>query len=96
MNTEFAPIFKLGRAERLQLVEDIWDSLVAEGDPDPVSDSKRNELRRRKEQYAQNPTSGIAWSDVKQRARFLGLVIYSVFHCSQDPAKWRRRLGYDD
>jgi len=25
-----------------------------------------------------------------------GLVIYSVFHCSQDPAKWRRRLGYDD
>ena len=25
-----------------------------------------------------------------------GLVIYSVFHCSQDPGKWRRRLGYDD
>ena len=71
MNTEFAPIFKLGRAERLQLVEDIWDSLVAEGNPDPISDSKRNELRHRKEQYAQNPTSGIAWTDVKQRARFL-------------------------
>jgi plasmid stabilization system protein ParE len=25
-----------------------------------------------------------------------GLVVYSVFHCSQDPGKWRRRLGYDD
>lgn len=71
MNTEFAPIFKLGRAERLQLVEDIWDSLVAEGNPDPVSDSKRNELRRRKEAYVQNPVSGIAWTDVKQRARSL-------------------------
>jgi len=21
------------------------------------------------------------------------LIIYSVFHCSQDPEKWRRRLG---
>ena len=71
MNTEFAPIFKLGRAERLQLVEDIWDSLVVEGNPDPVSDSKREELRRRKEQYSQNPASGTAWADVKQRARSL-------------------------
>ena len=71
MNTEFAPLFKLGRAERLQLVEDIWDSLVAEGDIGPVSDAKRNELSRRKEQYAQNPASGIAWTDVKQRARSL-------------------------
>ena len=22
------------------------------------------------------------------------IVIYSVFHCSQDPRKWRKRLGY--
>jgi putative addiction module component (TIGR02574 family) len=71
MNTEFAPIFKLGRAERLQLVEDIWDSLVAEGNADPVSYAKRNELRRRKEAYAQNPASGIAWTDVKKCARSL-------------------------
>lgn len=71
MKTELAPIFKLGRAERLQLVEDIWDSLVAEGNPDPVYDSKRSELRRRKEAYVQNPASGIAWTDVKQRARSL-------------------------
>jgi putative addiction module component (TIGR02574 family) len=68
MNTEFAPIFKLGRAEHLQLVEGIWDSLVAEGNSDPISDARRNELRRRKEQYAQNRGSGIAWTEVKQRA----------------------------
>jgi plasmid stabilization system protein ParE len=23
------------------------------------------------------------------------IVIYSVFHCSQDPQKWRKRLGHD-
>ena len=22
------------------------------------------------------------------------IVVYSVFHCSQDPQKWRRRLGH--
>ena len=25
-----------------------------------------------------------------------GLVVYSVFHCSQDPQKWRKRLGHAD
>ena len=23
------------------------------------------------------------------------IVIYSVFNCAQDPAKWRKRLGYE-
>lgn len=23
------------------------------------------------------------------------IVVYAVFHCSQDPKKWRTRLGYD-
>lgn len=24
-----------------------------------------------------------------------GIIVYSVFHCSQDPQKWRTRLGYE-
>jgi len=23
------------------------------------------------------------------------IIVYSVFHCSQDPKKWRKRLGYE-
>jgi putative addiction module component (TIGR02574 family) len=69
MTAEFAPLFKLGRAERLQLVEDLWDSLVGEEDSTPVPDWKRDELRHRKAQYAQHLTSGLVWGDVKQRAR---------------------------
>jgi putative addiction module component (TIGR02574 family) len=38
MNPEFAPLFELGRAERLQLVEDLWDSLVEESEHLPVPD----------------------------------------------------------
>ena len=69
MNTEFEPLFKLSRAERLQLVEDLWDSLVQEDEELPVSDEKRDELRRRKERFLQHPTSGRTWEQVKQHAR---------------------------
>ena len=48
MNAEFADLFKLGRAERLQLVEDLWDSIATENAPMPVSDEKHAELRLRK------------------------------------------------
>ena len=71
MRTEFAPIFKLGRAERLQLVEDLWDSIVEEEAQLPVPESKREELRRRKERFSQHPSSGRTWEQVKQRARAL-------------------------
>jgi len=69
MNKEFAPLFKLGRAERLQLVEDLWDSLAEEDAQPPVSDWKRDELRRRKERFMQHPSSGRTWEQVKVRAR---------------------------
>jgi putative addiction module component (TIGR02574 family) len=69
MNAEFAPIFNLGRAERLQLVEDLWDSIAQEDAPLPLSDAKRDELRRRKERFLAHPASGRAWEQVKQQAR---------------------------
>ena len=69
MNTEFAPLFKLGRAERLQLVEDLWDSIAREDEQSPVPDWKRDELRRRKERFLRHPASGHTWEEVKQRAR---------------------------
>jgi len=60
---------KLSRAERLQLVEDLWDSIAQEEASLPVSAEKRAELRRRKERFAQHPASGRTWEQVKQRAR---------------------------
>jgi len=69
MNTEFEQLFKLRRAERLQLVEDLWDS-IAQADAElPVSEEKRDELCRRKARFLQHPSSGRAWEQVKQHAR---------------------------
>jgi putative addiction module component (TIGR02574 family) len=69
MNAEFAPLFRLGRAERIQLVEDLWDSIAQEDELLPVPEWKREELRRRKDRFSQHPESGRSWEQVKQRAR---------------------------
>ncbi len=69
MNPEFAPLFKLGRAERLQLVEDLWDSLAQEDGPLPFPEWKHEELRRRKEQLLKNPSLGLTWEEVKRQVR---------------------------
>ncbi len=69
MNTEFAPLFKLGQAERLQLVEDLWDSIAEEGAQLPIPDWKREELRLRKERFLQHPSSSRTLEQVKERAR---------------------------
>jgi len=69
MNSEFAPLFKLSRAERLQLVEDLWDSIAQEHAKSPVSPTKRNELRRRKARFLRRPASGRTWAQVKRHAR---------------------------
>jgi putative addiction module component (TIGR02574 family) len=46
-------------AERIQLAEDIWDSIVAKPESLPLTDAQRQELDRRLEMYAQNPDEGI-------------------------------------
>jgi putative addiction module component (TIGR02574 family) len=69
MNSEFAPLFKLGRAERLQLVEDLWDSIAEEDGDLPLSNEKVAELRDRKGRYKAHPASGRSWEEVKQHAR---------------------------
>ena len=69
MTAEFAPLFKLGRAERLQLVTDLWDSLAEENADGKVSPAKRDELRCRLASFEKNPASGLTWEQVKQQAR---------------------------
>ena len=69
VNPEFEQLFKLGRAERLQLVEDLWDSIAKEDQALPVSNWKREELCRRRARFLEHPTSGRTWEEVKHRAR---------------------------
>jgi putative addiction module component (TIGR02574 family) len=60
---------KLPIHERLQLVEDLWDS-IALGDGDlSVPQWQKDELDRRAEKFDVNPGSGIPWETAKDLIR---------------------------
>ncbi len=65
MNTQFSEILQLSVAERIQLVEDIWDSVAAFPDEVVLTEAQKKELDRRLQSYAQNPQEGIPWEDLK-------------------------------
>ena len=60
-------ILELPVAERLRLIEEIWDSVVEIPEAVPLTDWQRDELRKRLESYRANPEAGSPWADVKAR-----------------------------
>lgn len=62
-------ILTLSVAERILLVEDIWDSVAEVPRSVELSESDRVELDERLDLYHQNPESGSPWGMVKERIK---------------------------
>ena len=60
-------ISQLSVAERIQLAEDLWDSILAEPDKLPLTDAQTQELDRRLEEYQAASTIGSSWEEIKGR-----------------------------
>jgi putative addiction module component (TIGR02574 family) len=63
-------IDRLSMAERLLLVEEIWDSIADEVEELEIPLSHRQELDRRLASLQADPSAGASWPEVK--ARLLG------------------------
>lgn len=63
-------ISQLSIAERIQLAEDLWDSILEQQVALPLTDAQKQELDRRLERYQQDPITGSTWEEVKQRLGF--------------------------
>ena len=61
-------IQSLSARERLELLEEIWES-IRTVDEVPVRESHREELDRRLDALATNPSAGDDWSNVRERVR---------------------------
>jgi putative addiction module component (TIGR02574 family) len=61
-------IDRLSAGERLQLAEEIWDSLEAELPEFPLSDAQKQELDRRIAALEANPEAVVPWEEVEARA----------------------------
>ncbi len=71
MNTALASeISRLTPAEKLQLVEELWDDLAANEDRLPIPAWHEKLLAEDQARYQANPTEGGSWPEVK--ARILG------------------------
>jgi putative addiction module component (TIGR02574 family) len=60
-------IDELSLAERILLVEEIWDSIAAHPEVVPLTEAQRQDLQRRLDAYRDNPKAGSPWEEVKAR-----------------------------
>ena len=68
MNNSLPPeILQLNIAERIQLVEDIWDSISTTTEEIDLTEAQKKELDIRLDRLHRNPDSGSTWEEVKQR-----------------------------
>lgn len=66
MTTAIQEFETLSVSERVQLVEDLWDSIARSQAEIPIPQWQKDALARRKRNYLQNPDSGSTWAQVKQ------------------------------
>lgn len=62
-------IKKLSVAERILIVEDIWDSIISSKENFPLTDEQKKELDSRLEAYHKNPEKGKSWEEVKKNVQ---------------------------
>ena len=62
-----AGILELPVAERIRLVELIWDSVAAVPEAVPLTDEVKAELSKRLAEFEADPQSGSPWEDVRKR-----------------------------
>ncbi|MDJ0853018.1 MAG: addiction module protein [Myxococcota bacterium] len=60
-------IRKLTVAERLRLVDQIWETIVANPETLPVTEAQRQELHRRLKAHAEDPDAAIPWPEARSR-----------------------------
>ena len=60
-------LLRLPLAERIELVEDLWDSIATDAESVPVPESHRRELARRRAAHREDPSAVRPWEEVRER-----------------------------
>lgn len=66
---DISELKKLSIAERILIVEELWDSIAAENEKIQLSDEQRDELDKRIADYDLSPEEGYSWAEVKKIVR---------------------------
>lgn len=67
MSIQVAEIMEMSVAEKIQIVEDIWDSIALSPESLPVTETERRELNSRLQSHAENSGEGIEWNQLREK-----------------------------
>ena len=62
----WSELMKLTPAERIDLAQELWDS-IAQHELPPLSEEEKEELERRLEEHRRDPSTAITWEELKAR-----------------------------
>jgi putative addiction module component (TIGR02574 family) len=62
----WAELMKLTPEERIELAQDLWDTIKSEDLP-PLTADELDELDRRLAEHQRDPSTAVPWEDVKAR-----------------------------
>lgn len=60
-------IDRLTVAQRILLVEEIWDSIAADAEQAPLTPNQQQDLQHRLADFKKDPKNGSPWEEVKGR-----------------------------
>ncbi|HEX7447456.1 MAG TPA: addiction module protein [Pirellulales bacterium] len=58
---------RLSVAERISLVEELWDSIARSTEPILLTDAQKQDLQLRLDLYRDNPNAGSSWEEIRSR-----------------------------
>lgn len=67
VNFDMESIKALSVAERVRLVQEIWDSIQPTAEQLPLTDEQKKVVDERLGEHRRDPSSAVAWEDVKAR-----------------------------
>lgn len=65
--SKFTESLHLNPAQKLQLIEELWDDLSASPQDVPVHDWQKSEVERRRSNLDKNPASAVTWDELIER-----------------------------
>lgn len=62
-------LFQLSTAEKIELVEELWDSIPEEDEAFTLTAEQREDLDRRLAEADADPDGGVPWEEARERIR---------------------------
>ena len=70
MNAHLKQLLALSLDDRIELVEELWDSIEKELEASPVPDSVKAEVDRRIDEYLADPSKALTYAEVRRRMKY--------------------------